>query len=83
LFVKKDIQLALDEELVSFDVEALYPSVPIHEALKQFDTGLKTLKLEKPPAVISTKVAKLCMEQWAKHFPRSLPTCSRDTWRTS
>jgi hypothetical protein len=34
----KDIQLAQDEVLVLFDVKALYPSVPIPEALKQFDT---------------------------------------------
>jgi hypothetical protein len=35
--------------LVLFDVEALYPNVPITEALK----------LEKPLAAIYTKVAKL------------------------
>jgi hypothetical protein len=34
---EKDIQLAQDEVLVSFDVEVLYSSVPIPEALKQFD----------------------------------------------
>jgi hypothetical protein len=40
-FVKevKDIQLAQDKVLVSFHVEALYPSVPIPEALKQFTRG--------------------------------------------
>jgi hypothetical protein len=77
----KDIQLAQDEVLVSFDLEALYPSVPIPGALKQFDKGLKTLKLEKLLATIYTKVAELCMEQtqfqwaqqWATHFPHSLP----------
>jgi hypothetical protein len=50
----KDIQLAQDEVLVSFDVEALYPSIPIPEALKQFDTWPKTLKLEKSLAAIYT-----------------------------
>jgi hypothetical protein len=64
----KDIQLAQDKVLVSFDVEALYPSVPILEALKQFDTWLKTLKLEKQLAAIYTKVTKLCLEQTQYQF---------------
>jgi hypothetical protein len=78
----KDIQLTQDEVLVSFDVEALYPSVLIPEALKQFDTWLKTLKLDTSLAAIYTKVAKEpttgkhFSQQWAAHFPHSLPTCS-------
>jgi hypothetical protein len=59
----KDIKLAQDEVLVSFDVEALYSSVPIPEALEQFNTWLKTLKLVKPLVAIYTKVAKLFMKQ--------------------
>jgi hypothetical protein len=39
----KDIQLAQDVVLTSFDVE-----VPIPEVLKQFDTWLKTLKHSLP-----------------------------------
>jgi hypothetical protein len=39
------------------------------ETLKQFDTWLKTLKLEKPVA-INTNVAKLCMEQTQFQFRR-------------
>jgi hypothetical protein len=54
--------------LVSFDVEAFYPSVPFSEALKRFDTWLKTLKLGKPLAAIYTKVAMLCMEKTQFQF---------------
>jgi hypothetical protein len=54
--------------LVLFDVEALYPSVTFPEALKQFKTRIKTLKLEKSLAVIFTKVAKLFMEQTQFQF---------------
>jgi hypothetical protein len=54
----KDIQLAKDNVLISFDVEAL----------KQFDTWLKTLKLEKPLAALYTKVEKLCTEQTQFQF---------------
>jgi hypothetical protein len=64
----KDIQLAQDEILVSFDVETLYPSIPIPEALKQFDTWLKILKLDTPLANIYTKVVKLCMAQTQFQF---------------
>jgi PHD/YefM family antitoxin component YafN of YafNO toxin-antitoxin module len=64
----KNIQLAPDEILVSFDVTALYPSVPIPAALKQLDTWLKSLKLEKPLAAVYTKIAKLCMEQTQFQF---------------
>jgi hypothetical protein len=56
------------EVLVSFDVEALYPSVPIPRALEQFKTWLKTLKLEEPLAAIYTNI---------------YTTCSWDKWRTS
>jgi hypothetical protein len=95
----KDIQLAKDEVLVSFDVEALYPGAPIPEVLKQFDTWLKTLKLEKPLATTYTKVAKQCTAQTQFQFRCAyhqqtfgtamghalcqLPTCSWDTERTS
>jgi hypothetical protein len=34
----EDIQLAQDKALVSLDVDALYPILPILKALKQFDT---------------------------------------------
>jgi hypothetical protein len=38
-----NIQLAQDEVLVSFNAEAIYPSVSIPEALKQFVRWLKTM----------------------------------------
>lgn len=57
----KDIQLQSNEILVSFDVEALFPSIPIDVALLNMEDWLIINNIELEKRDIYLKVAKTCM----------------------
>lgn len=57
-----------DEELVSFDVTALYPNVPIPVAMKNLQTWLEKQNLPKGKRELYLKMTKLCMDQTVFEF---------------
>lgn len=59
----KDIILQEDEILVSFDVESLYPNVPIPEALQILNNWLGSCDIPDEKADILFRATKFCMEQ--------------------
>lgn len=56
----KDIVIAIDEIMISFDVLSLFPSVPVNIALKELEKYLNGLDLEQNKKDIYMAVAKLC-----------------------
>jgi hypothetical protein len=52
----KDVTLEKDELLVSFDVAALYPNVPIPAAMKLLNVWLKSIGLERMFVVIEKSI---------------------------
>lgn len=59
----KDIVLAEDEEMVSFDVENLFPSVPIETAIEFLKIWLEGNNVDKEKAALNVETAELCMRQ--------------------
>lgn len=59
----KDVIIGDDEVLISFDVESLFPSIPIDIALISLDEHLNYCEVPEKRKIIFKKVAKLCMEQ--------------------
>lgn len=59
----KNIVLDDDEILVSFDVIALYPSIPMKSALEYIDEWLTESDLSDVEAEALSEATKLCMEQ--------------------
>jgi hypothetical protein len=59
----KDVVLEGDELLVSFDVTALYPNVPIPAAMKHLNVWLKSIGLERSKVTMYMKLAELCMKE--------------------
>lgn len=59
----KDVQVNRDEIMVSFDVESLFPSIPIEQALIAMEEHLLELNIEenKRTGIITT--ARSCMKQ--------------------
>ena len=58
----KDIELGVDEEIVSFDVTSLYTNVPVQEAIYECTELLYSGRYQKPPVSKETfkKLAELC-----------------------
>jgi hypothetical protein len=59
----KDITLNEGALLVSFDVTALYPNVPIPAAMKLLNGWLKSIGLEKHKVAMCSELAQLCMSE--------------------
>ncbi|XP_044742292.1 NADH-quinone oxidoreductase subunit F-like [Chrysoperla carnea] len=59
----KDTELAPSAVLMSFDVKALYPSVPIPEAIKALEKWLKNQGLHMDEVTELVKLTRLCMRQ--------------------
>ena len=59
----KDIRLEEDEILVSFDVESLFPSIPIPEALIELENHLLKNDVPAEKREVYMHAAKTCMEQ--------------------
>ncbi|XP_044741106.1 uncharacterized protein LOC123302299 [Chrysoperla carnea] len=59
----KDTELAPSAVLMSFDVKALFPSVPIPEAIKAFEKWLKNQGLHMDEVTELVKLTRLCMRQ--------------------
>lgn len=57
----KELIIADDEILISFDVEALFPSIPVDEALDAMDEWLTNSDIEVNQKHIFLLVAKTCM----------------------
>lgn len=57
------IKLMEDDRLVSFDVESLYPSIPVPEALKILEEWLCNCNIPDARAEILYQAASLCMRQ--------------------
>lgn len=57
----KEITIEVDEMMISFDVEALFPSIPIPEALLALEQYF--IKNKVSVEKMNMKAAKLCMEQ--------------------
>jgi hypothetical protein len=55
------IKLSAEEELCSFDVEALYPSVTTDEALKGINTWLNNQDIDDDTAETYSELAKICL----------------------
>jgi hypothetical protein len=64
----KDVTLERDELLVSFDVTALYPNVPILAAMKHLNVGLKSIGLERSKVTMYMRLAELCMKENSFQF---------------
>lgn len=86
----KNMTIAPDELIVSFDVEALFPSIPIKETLKMLRENTKPIKRNVEPcseqrstvwitisANSTRNFSKSPKERvWATHYLRSWQTCS-------
>lgn len=59
----KELTLSENEVMISFDVSALFPSIPVEEALYELNEFLKQLNLSDVKRDIYFSAAKLCMEQ--------------------
>ena len=59
----KDIKIADDEILVSFDVTAMFPSIPIGKTVELLRNWLKKWGLEKMKIDEYVKLTELCMRQ--------------------
>ena len=58
----KNVVLNDDEIMISFDVESLFPSIPIKEALGDFRDFLETTNLKEEEKQVYRMVAKTCMD---------------------
>lgn len=58
----KTIKIEEDEVMVSFDVEALFPSIPVEKALAALDTHLSKQNITPDEKEVYMKAAKMCME---------------------
>lgn len=63
-----NMRIEEDEELVSFDVTALYPNIPITIALKILEEWLCDQDISDEKAVMFLKMARLCMNQTTFQF---------------
>jgi hypothetical protein len=63
-----ELQLNSHEELVSFDVTALYPNVPIDEALETLNEWLYSQDISDNMCEWYFKLTKLCMKQTTFQF---------------
>lgn len=59
----KDVKLKPNEQLVSFDVESLFPSIPIPETLTILENWLKKHETCETKQKLFLKLTKLCMDQ--------------------
>jgi Reverse transcriptase (RNA-dependent DNA polymerase) len=59
----KDLKIWEDEELVSFDVEALYPSVPIDGAIKAISNWADEQNISDETAEKLVELSKICLNQ--------------------
>lgn len=59
----KGIVLDPDEIMVSFDVESLFPSIPVTEALKEMEAHLVKLNVSEKRRNVYMQTARLCMNQ--------------------
>ena len=76
----KELRIENDEELVSFDVTALYPSVPIPEALKLLEIWLEKQDLSDEKVVMLANMTKVCMEQTTFQFRNKFYRQKFGTW---
>lgn len=60
--VIKQLTLSEDEIMVSFDVESLFPSIPIDEALNDMDKWLTECDIEEQKKTIFLKIMRMCMD---------------------
>lgn len=59
----KNVKLEEDEVMISFDVEQLFPSIPVDEAIEAMDEHLAKLNVDENKKNVYIKVAKSCMQQ--------------------
>ena len=59
----KNILIEEDEIMISFDVEALFPSIPIPEALTALQKHLEKFEIDENKKHTYLKTAKICMSQ--------------------
>ena len=68
----KEIKIEEDEEIVSFDVEALFPSVPTGEALECLNEWIDSQDMSDDDAEKFCELAKICLSQkvirWREKF---------------
>lgn len=64
-FVKRmeDVRVGRNEILVSYDVETLYPSIPVDESIVLLRQWLISCKVPEPHIAIYVDLAVLCMNQ--------------------
>lgn len=59
----KNVTFKRGQKMLSFDVESLFPSIPVDLALSEFEKYLQTVDTPVENKIIYYKVAKLCMNQ--------------------
>lgn len=57
-----------DEELVSFDVKALYPNVPIPKAIEILEIWLNKQQIDRDKGRMYINMTKVCMNQTIFQF---------------
>lgn len=59
----KNCYVETDDILVSFDVESLYPNIPVAEAMDIIDKWLKICNLSREKSIALSQSSKLCINQ--------------------
>lgn len=59
----KDVEIADDEAMVSFDVTALFPSIPLKEAMEELKKELIENDVPEEKRKVYMKASKVCMNQ--------------------
>lgn len=59
----KNVTLGPDEELCSFDVEALFPSVPTSEAINEISSWITDQDVSDKEAIKFVELSKICLNQ--------------------
>ena len=67
----QNVELSENEILVSFDVTALFPSIPINETLKVIENWLKDNGVSSEKIEIYIEATKLCMQESYFQFDNS------------